>query len=73
VSSGVLVTNAPAGSPASESGLTDGDVIVKVSGQPVRSVLEVRQLVGFAYQNGERSVEIDLLRQKKPVKTTLRW
>ncbi len=38
-----------------------------------RSVLEVRQLVGFAYQNGERSVEIDLLRQKKPVKATLRW
>lgn len=73
VSNGVLVTSAPMGSPAAESGLMDGDVIVKVSGQPVRSVLEVRQLVGFAYQNGERSVDLELLRQKKPVRTTLRW
>ena len=73
VASGVLVTSAPVGSPANESGLMDGDVIVKVAGQTVRSVFEVRELVGLAAENRERAVELEILRQKKGQKVMLRW
>jgi membrane-associated protease RseP (regulator of RpoE activity) len=73
VASGVLVTSASIGSPAFESGLTDGDVITKVAGQAVRSVSEVRDLVGLATDNGEHAVELEILRQKKPQKVVLRW
>lgn len=73
VSSGVLVTNSPAGSQANESGLVDGDVISKVSGQAVRRVSEVRDLVGLAAENGDHAVELEIVRQKKPMKLMLRW
>jgi serine protease Do len=71
--SGVLVANAPPGSPAAESGLRDGDVIVKVSGQPVRNVGEVRELVGRASEDGERSVDLETVREKRTRRVTLRW
>ncbi|MDB4882281.1 MAG: hypothetical protein JWL95_1047 [Gemmatimonadetes bacterium] len=70
---GVLVANAPAGSPAAESGLRDGDVIVKVESQPVRNVAEVRELIGQAVDSGERSVELETMRDKRTRKVTLRW
>jgi S1-C subfamily serine protease len=73
VSSGVLVTGAPVGSPAYESGLRDGDVIVKVTGQAVKSVSEVRDLVRFASDDGERTADIEILRQKKTQKLRLKW
>ena len=73
VSTGVLVTNAPAGSPAGQSGLTDGDVIAKVDGQSVRTVMDVRMLVAAAAEAGERSVELELVRNKRTQKLTLRW
>jgi S1-C subfamily serine protease len=73
VSGGVLVTSAPPGSPASESGLEDGDVIVKVANQAVRTVLDVRRAVGAVNENGQRAVELELLRDGKTVRTTLRW
>jgi membrane-associated protease RseP (regulator of RpoE activity) len=71
--SGVLIANAPPGSPAAESGLRDGDVIVKVSGQPVRNVAEVRELVARASEDGERSVDLETVREKKTRKVALRW
>lgn len=73
VKSGVLVTNAPLGSPANESGLRDGDVIVRVAGQSVRGVSEVRDLVELANNEGARSVEVDIVRQKKAQRITLKW
>jgi len=73
VSSGVLVTSSPAGSPANESGLVDGDVISKVEGQAVRRVTEVRDLVALAAENGDHAVELEIVRQKKPMKLILRW
>ena len=73
VKSGVLVTNAPLGSPASESGLRDGDVIIKVAGQAVRVVSEVRDLVELANNEGARSVEVDIVRQRKAQRISLKW
>jgi predicted metalloprotease with PDZ domain len=71
--SGVLVANAPAGSPAAESGLRDGDVIVKAELQPVRSVADLRELIGQAAEGGERSVVLETVREKRTRKVTLRW
>jgi S1-C subfamily serine protease len=73
VSNGVLVTNVPLGTPASESGLRDGDVIMKVDGQNVASVTQVRTIVGSANDNGEREVGLEVLRNKRLQKLTLRW
>jgi len=73
VKGGVLVTNAPLSSPAYESGLRDGDVIVRVGGQAVRGVSEVRDLVELASNEGARSVDIDIVRQRRAQRITLKW
>jgi hypothetical protein len=73
VSRGVLVIGAGVGSPAYDSGLRDGDVIVRVGGVPVRTVAELREQVQMAVDNGENRVELDCVREKKPRKVTLRW
>ena len=73
VSNGVLVTRVPVGTPASESGLEDGDVIVRAAGQLVREVLDVRRAVGAASENGQHSVDLELLRDSKTVRASLRW
>ena len=70
---GVLVTQSAVGSPAFRSGLSDGDVIVRVSGEPVRTVADVRELVQTAVDNGARSVVLDCVRAGKPHKVVLRW
>ncbi|MEP6991569.1 MAG: PDZ domain-containing protein [bacterium] len=73
VATGVLVTAAAMGSPAYDSGLMDGDVILKVSGQAVRRVSEVRELVALASENGDHAVALDILRQRKPLRLSLKW
>lgn len=73
VQRGVLVTQSAVGSPAFRSGLSDGDVIVRVSGETVRTVADVRDLVQTAVDNGERSVVLDCVRARKPYKVVLRW
>jgi serine protease Do len=70
---GVLVTYAAVGSPAYSSGLRDGDVIVRVGGEAVSTVAQLREHVQFAVDNGESSVELDCVRDKKPRRFTLRW
>ena len=70
---GVLVINAAVGSPAYRSGLRDGDVVVRVDGALVRTVAELREQVQAAVDNGESSVELDSVRERKPRKVTLRW
>jgi membrane-associated protease RseP (regulator of RpoE activity) len=73
VQSGVLVATVPVGSPAYDSGLQEGDVIVKVETQPVRTVLNIRQLVARAESDGERSVALEVIRGKLRRSVTLRW
>jgi membrane-associated protease RseP (regulator of RpoE activity) len=70
VERGVLVISVPPGGPAHESGLIDGDVILKANGRDVRSVLELRRLV--AGSDG-RSVKLDVARKGKVRQVTLRW
>jgi C-terminal processing protease CtpA/Prc len=73
VKQGVVVTRAPASSLAAQSGLQDADVIVKVSGQPVMSVGQVRDLVAAAAEAGERSVELEVVRERRTIRLPLRW
>jgi C-terminal processing protease CtpA/Prc len=70
---GVLVITAGVGSPAYRSGLRDGDVIVRVGGAQVRTVAELREQVQAAVDNGETSVELDCVRERKQRRVTLRW
>ena len=70
---GVLVTAVPVGSPAGESGLEEGDVLLRVGSQLVRTVLDVREQVARAFENGERSIGIELRRGKARRTLTLRW
>jgi membrane-associated protease RseP (regulator of RpoE activity) len=70
VEGGVLVISVPPGVPAYESGLVDGDVILKADGRAVRSVLELRSLV--AGTDG-RAVKLDVARKGKVRHVTLRW
>jgi membrane-associated protease RseP (regulator of RpoE activity) len=70
---GVLVTAVPIGSPADESGLQEGDVIVRVAQQDVKRVHELRDLVARAREDGERSVNVELRRGKERRTLTLRW
>ena len=70
---GVLVTYAAVGSPAYTSGLRDGDVIVRVGGEQVSTVAELREKVQLAVENGENSVKLDCVRDRKARAVMLRW
>jgi len=70
---GVLVTSVPMSSPAAESGLEEGDVIVRVGQESVASVRDLRELVQRALSEGERSVTLELRRGKDRRTLTLRW
>jgi membrane-associated protease RseP (regulator of RpoE activity) len=70
---GVLVTQVPHGSPADESGLEEGDIILRVGQQSVTTVRELRDLVARAADDGERSVTLELRRGKAHRTLTLRW
>lgn len=71
--SGVLVATVPRGTPADESGLKDGDVIIRVGGQPVRTVVQVWQIVTRASDDGEHEIDLDLIREKQARTIKLRW
>jgi len=73
VRNGVLVTNAPAGSPAYQSGLRDGDVIIRASGTLIRTVADLRERVAAAANNGEHAVSVDFVRGRRARKGSLRW
>ena len=70
---GVLVANAPVGSPAYESGLRDGDVLVKAAGQQLRTVGELRERVAMSADNGEHALVLELVRARRVRSATLRW
>ena len=69
----MLVATVPRGTPADESGLREGDVIVRVERQPVRTVVQVWQIVTRAAEDGEREVDLDLIREKQARTLKLRW
>jgi S1-C subfamily serine protease len=71
--SGVLVTTVPFGSPAAQSGLEEGDVILRVGQESVATVRDLRELVARAAEEGERSVTLELRRGKERRTLTLRW
>jgi hypothetical protein len=73
VSTGVLIVTVPVGSPFSESGFEEGDVLIKVGDVVVRAVRDVSRAVGMANENGQKSVDVVLMRDKKTVTKTLRW
>lgn len=73
VSHGVLVFRVPHGSLAAESGLKEGDVIVRAAHRPVQTLAELRDLIAVAWGNGERALAIDYVRERKTRSGSLRW
>jgi serine protease Do len=71
--SGVLVVTVPVGTPADESGLKDGDIIVRVERQPVQSVIQVWQILTRVAADGAREADLDLIREKQARALKLRW
>ena len=70
VERGLLVINVAEGTPAEQAGLRGGDVIVKVSGEPVGSVMELQRQLR---QASERAVKVEVVRKKKTRAIVLRW
>jgi serine protease Do len=71
--SGVLVVTVPRGTPADDSGLREGDVIIRVERQPVQSVVQVWQILTRVAEDGEREADLDLIREKRARELKLRW
>ncbi len=63
VDRGVLVLRAPAGTPAAEAGLRDGDVIVKAAGVAVSSVRDLRRTL--ERHATDATVELQIVRDRK--------
>ena len=70
VERGLLVVNAVRGSPAEQSGLRAGDVLLTVDGEPLASPLVFLQAVE---ESRDRELRLQLLRRRKPVTVTLKW
>jgi serine protease Do len=68
---GVLVNGVPEKSPAYKGGLRVGDVIVNALGQPVSTLNELQDLIMSRF--GERSISLQIVRDKKPNKLTITW
>ena len=71
VKSGVLVLRASPGTPAYESGLREGDVIMRAEGKSVTSVRDVRRVASSADREG--GVSLVVLRERRERPITLRW
>lgn len=71
VQSGLLVNSAPEGTPARESGLRGGDVIVRAAGEPVASLAQFRAIL--RRRGGERALPVEVERDRKMVSLTLTW
>jgi C-terminal processing protease CtpA/Prc len=71
VQSGVLVMRASPGTPAYESGLREGDVILRADDKDMTSVRALRRAV--AVGDGMDGVRLVVLRERKERTITLRW
>ena len=70
VASGLLVTEVFS-DPAQSSGLRGGDVIVGADGQDITRLSQLRRVISA--HNDDRSVELEIVRQKRTRSITLRW
>lgn len=70
VSSGVLVTRVFY-DPAMSSGLRGGDVIRRADGRDITDVAQLRRIV--AAHDGDRSVELEIVRKNRTRMLTLHW
>ena len=72
VKGGVIVTSVQDGSPASEAGLQQLDVITQLDGEPIKNMVELRQHLYYEKQSGEEMV-IDFYRdgQQESLTVTL--
>jgi hypothetical protein len=70
VERGVLVISVAPGVPAHESGLVDGDVIVKADGRDIATVDELRSAIAG---NDGRAVKLKVARKGKTRYVVLRW
>ena len=70
VSSGVLVAEV-FGEPAQSAGLKGGDVIRRADGDDVTDVAQLRRIIDA--HTGDRTVELEIVRQKRTRSITLRW
>jgi C-terminal processing protease CtpA/Prc len=70
VGSGVLVTDVFS-DPARTSGLKVGDVILRADGQDLTSVAQLRRIVDT--HRSDRTVELQIVRQKRARTVTLHW
>jgi membrane-associated protease RseP (regulator of RpoE activity) len=68
---GVLVNDIMDETPASRGGLRPGDVIVSVAGQSVSSLKALHELI--AMRIAERSVVLQVVRDRQPQKVTVNW
>lgn len=63
---GVIVVSLAKNSPAQQAGMQPGDVILKVSGKPIKTAGEVQELVEASSVGG--SLEVEVLRQNRTQK-----
>jgi serine protease Do len=68
---GILVNEVPEKSPAFKGGLRAGDVIVSALGQPVSELNDLQDLILSRF--GERSISLQIVRDRKPNKITITW
>ena len=73
IRSGILVLRAPFGSPAAQSGLRSGDVIVKAGDSELETVERLRDAVRMAVDRGERSLALRILRDRRQRALQLSW
>ncbi len=68
VDEGVLVTEVIEGTPAFEAGLLSGDVIVRVGGEKVASLKDLRFGIGYL----ERPLRLQIIRKGEPLQILIR-
>jgi serine protease Do len=68
---GMLLNEVPERSPAFKAGLRAGDVIVAALGQPVVTLNELQDAI--VSRLGDRTIALQIVRDKKPVKLTVTW
>lgn len=67
---GIFVVNVALGTPAKESGLRPGDVIIKAGSSPVG---DPGELIRVLRESSGSSLRLEIIRKKKPQVITLRW